>query len=235
MVKLEDITPGAILKGLAPNAAATVIQVQRVGEDALTVDYKVGQDPALDRMLFRHDEPDLSLVEHGRPWSFDADDLDDKRRGTVGFALTILQRRLASSPEAIYQSLSRRRKRMERRLEEEKIKARGGAVLDSGAGQVPVIDWEDLDDAPDAEVEALEEEIVEASHQTWLGESRTPSPTMRFAALTASSGNAGTRSLRHRFRECYRAGACWVTDDAVRCVHRILPGSGPRDTDVQSA
>src|SRR5207302_8118479 len=36
----------------------------------------------------------------------------EKRRGTtVGFALTILQRLLASSPEAIYQSLRRRRER----------------------------------------------------------------------------------------------------------------------------
>jgi hypothetical protein len=34
---------------------------------------------------------------------------NDKRAGTVGFALTILQRRLASSPEAIAQSLRRRR------------------------------------------------------------------------------------------------------------------------------
>ena len=39
-----------------------------------------------------------------------------KRAGTVGFALTILQRRLASSPEAIYQSLRRRRERLEGRL-----------------------------------------------------------------------------------------------------------------------
>ena len=38
-----------------------------------------------------------------------ADRLDGKRKGTVGFALTMLQRRLASSPEAIYQSLRRRR------------------------------------------------------------------------------------------------------------------------------
>src|SRR5690606_12929746 len=37
---------------------------------------------------------------------------NDKRAGTVGFALTILQRRLASSPEAIYQSLRRRRERL---------------------------------------------------------------------------------------------------------------------------
>src|SRR5690554_3028791 len=33
---------------------------------------------------------------------------NEGRKGTVGFALTILQRRLASSPEAIYQSLRRR-------------------------------------------------------------------------------------------------------------------------------
>ena len=39
---------------------------------------------------------------------------NDKRAGTVGFALTVLQRRLASSPEAIYQSLHRRRERLEK-------------------------------------------------------------------------------------------------------------------------
>ena len=57
-----------------------------------------------------------------------ADNLDGKRRGTVGFALTQLQRRLASSPEAIYQSLKRRRKRLESRLEEMKLVARGHSV-----------------------------------------------------------------------------------------------------------
>ena len=33
---------------------------------------------------------------------------DNKRAGTIGFALTILQRRLASSPAAIHESLRRR-------------------------------------------------------------------------------------------------------------------------------
>ena len=47
-----------------------------------------------------------------------AERLDDRRKNSVGFALTILQRRLASSPEAIYQSLKRRRERLERRLSE---------------------------------------------------------------------------------------------------------------------
>ena len=73
MVKLEDIKPGTLLNGLAPNGAATVIQTVPVGEDALTLYYKVGQEPPAERMLFRHDEPDLNLVEQGRPWAFDAD------------------------------------------------------------------------------------------------------------------------------------------------------------------
>ena len=55
--------------------------------------------------------------------------LDGKRKGSVGFALTALQRRLASSPEAIFQSLKRRRERLERRLREEEMGARGQRVL----------------------------------------------------------------------------------------------------------
>jgi len=47
-----------------------------------------------------------------------AEKLDGKRRNTVGFALTVLQRRLASSPEAIYRSLERRVARLERRKQE---------------------------------------------------------------------------------------------------------------------
>jgi hypothetical protein len=54
-----------------------------------------------------------------------ADQLDGKRKGSVGFALTALQRRLASSPEAIFQSLKRRRERLERRLREERMASRG--------------------------------------------------------------------------------------------------------------
>ena len=44
---------------------------------------------------------------------------EGKKRGfTVGFALTVLQRRLASSPEAILKSLERRHKRLEKRRSE---------------------------------------------------------------------------------------------------------------------
>ena len=89
---------------------------------------------------------------------------NDKRAGTVGFALTILQRRLASSPEAIYQSLRRRRERLESRLRELELLHRGGEVAHALAASVPTLDAEDvedLEDAPDNEVEAAEEEILD--------------------------------------------------------------------------
>jgi hypothetical protein len=53
---------------------------------------------------------------------------NDKRAGTVGFALTILQRRLASSPEAIYQSLRRRRERLKKRLRKLELPQRGASL-----------------------------------------------------------------------------------------------------------
>lgn len=84
-------------------------------------------------------------------------------KGTVGFALTTLQRRLASSPEAMYQSLRRRRERLERRLREEQLLKRGDAQIDglSGLPRLSDEDWEDLEEAPDAEIEAAEEQVVD--------------------------------------------------------------------------
>ncbi|MEB4591700.1 helicase-related protein [Candidatus Thiothrix sp. Deng01] len=64
-----------------------------------------------------------------------ADKLNGKKKNTVGFALTQLQRRLASSPEAIYQSIKRRRKRLEQRLEEIKLEARGKASRRDGVAE----------------------------------------------------------------------------------------------------
>jgi superfamily II DNA or RNA helicase len=83
---------------------------------------------------------------------------DGKRRGSVGFALTSLQRRLASSPEAIYQSLRRRHERLKRRVEEEKLAQRGMALLSETAEWAPP---EDPDDLTADEEETLEEELVD--------------------------------------------------------------------------
>jgi SNF2 family DNA or RNA helicase len=108
---------------------------------------------------------------------------NDKRAGTVGFALTILQRRLASSPEAIYQSLRRRRERLESRLRELEVLHRGGEVAPALAASVPTLDAddvEDLEEAPDNEVEAAEEEILDqATAARSIAELRTEIETLK--------------------------------------------------------
>ena len=89
---------------------------------------------------------------------------NDKRAGTVGFALTILQRRLASSPEAIHRSLRRRRERLESRLRELEVLRRGGRAAVEFAAAGPELDpedVEDLDEAPENEVLVAEEAILD--------------------------------------------------------------------------
>ena len=89
---------------------------------------------------------------------------NDRRAGTVGFALTILQRRLASSPAAIHQSLRRRRERLESRLRELEVLQRGGQATMAFPVAGPEFDpedVEDLDEAPENEVEATEQEVLD--------------------------------------------------------------------------
>ena len=86
-----------------------------------------------------------------------------KQAGTVGFALTILQRRLASSPEAISQSLRRRRERLEGRLRELELLQRGAApqALSHTGPSYDAEDLDDLEDAPDQEIEDTEDQILD--------------------------------------------------------------------------
>ncbi|MGJ5036713.1 helicase-related protein [Bradyrhizobium sp. HKCCYLRH3059] len=86
-----------------------------------------------------------------------ADQLEGARKGSVGFALTALQRRLASSPEAIFQSLKRRRERLENRLQELKLGIRGRQPIAETLPDVP----EDDDDLSAEEQESLEEDLID--------------------------------------------------------------------------
>ena len=87
-----------------------------------------------------------------------ADNLNSERRATVGFALTILQRRLASSPEAIYQSLRRRRERLENRLAEERL---GQQAKDRQESFALYLTDDYDDDLPAAELEEAEEQVAD--------------------------------------------------------------------------
>lgn len=88
-----------------------------------------------------------------------AEALKGPRKGSVGFALTALQRRLASSPEAIFQSLKRRRERLENRLREENLLARG-QQFSAPPLEIPP---EDDDDLSAEEQEELEEKLTDTA------------------------------------------------------------------------
>ncbi len=87
--------------------------------------------------------------------------LDNNRARNIGFALTILQRRLASSPEAIYQSLRRRRERLETSLNEIQA-SQAEASLTEGMNFLDEEDLERLDDAY-----ATYEDIDEAEREVF--------------------------------------------------------------------
>ena len=90
---------------------------------------------------------------------------DNRQAGTVGFALTILQRRLASSPEAIYRSLYRRHERLKKRLHELEESQRETTSLAPTTPSNLLIEIEDIEDlydeAPEEEIEIKEQEILD--------------------------------------------------------------------------
>ena len=89
---------------------------------------------------------------------------NNKRAGNVGFALMVLQRRLASSPEAIHQSLRRRSERLGNKLREIQEFQSAGEVrrnLERAASMLDVDDIEDMEDAPGDEVEETEGNLLD--------------------------------------------------------------------------
>lgn len=120
---------------------------------------------------------------------------DGKRRNNVGFALQILQRRLASSPAAIYQSLKRRRERLENELAEARLAAKGyraglarDAVSDEVLRNIEEYGQEEVDEleelistgattAETAEQLTIEVETLKGLEQTALGVLRSGEDT----------------------------------------------------------
>lgn len=83
---------------------------------------------------------------------------DGRKRNNVGFALQILQRRLASSPAAIYQSLKRRRERLENELAEARLGRRGGRSSTSELGITDEL-LRNIDEYGQEEIDDLEDLI----------------------------------------------------------------------------
>ena len=156
---------------------------------------------------------------------------DEKRRRNVGFALQILQRRLASSPAAIHESLRRRRERLEARLAD--LLARSGqeAVRTGGEDVLPAARWAaalpDLARAADFDPDDLEEaaqEDVDAIEARVLDQATTAETIAEFEAEIDTLAR-----LEERARALRRGGADakW-TELASLLDHPLMTEAGGR-------
>ena len=161
------------------------------------------------------------------------------RAGTVGFALTLLQRRLASSPEAIYQSLRRRRERLQSRQRELELLRRGGKAA---ARQAPVRvdvdadDLEDLEDLPADEQEERTEEILDqATAARSVAELKAEITTLRHVEEIARSVRRGGRDAKWRqlaglLGEILPSGATALPTDGNKPAQKLVIFTEHRDT-----
>ena len=159
------------------------------------------------------------------------------RAGTVGFALTLLQRRLASSPEAIYQSLRRRRERLQSRLRELELLRRGGkAAARQALVRVDVDDLEDLEDLPADEQEERTEEILDqATAARSVAELKAEITTLRHVEEIARSVRRGGRDAKWRqlaglLGEILPSGATALPTDANQAPQKLVIFTEHRDT-----
>ena len=72
-MKLEDLTPNAVVRGLRPDAPVAVVQAQWHGAHAVTLTYRLAAGGVAEEILYRDDEARLELAEPDRPWRFDGD------------------------------------------------------------------------------------------------------------------------------------------------------------------
>ena len=156
---------------------------------------------------------------------------NDGRARTVGFALTILQRRLASSPEAIYQSLRRRRDRLENRLQELETSQRApraATILDAGVPVLDSEDLEDLEDAPDDELVAAEDLVLDgATAAGTIAELHLEIKSLhrleRLAQRVRSNGeDKKWQELTDLLTRLFDAGTNNLLDEFTSAVHRKL-------------
>ena len=159
----------------------------------------------------------------------------EQRAGTVGFALTVLQRRLASSPQAIHQSLRRRRERLQSRLRELEVLERGARAAPL-TGAAPALDADevaDLDDALASDVEAAAAILDQATAARSSAEFTAEIDTLKALedlALAVRRGGADAkwRELAGLLGEIFTAGglAGRTAEPEVPYGAGALPGPG---------
>lgn len=177
----EDRFAGKFRRGAHSNDPPTDLMRRRIKEELLRFDGTKlfpDREAVTAKYPLSDDEADLyeAVTEYVREGMNRARQLrrqgEGRRSAVVGFALTILQRRLASSPRAIWRSLQRRRDRLSARLTEAEMHRAVAASRTAtpgvqALGRAPagysISDFEDFD--PDeilnSETETVETEILD--------------------------------------------------------------------------
>jgi len=73
IARLEQLTKGALVSGVVADTIVTVVDITMHGSDVLTLTYRTADGMVAERLIYRDDEPRLTIVEEGKPWSFDGD------------------------------------------------------------------------------------------------------------------------------------------------------------------
>ena len=72
-MRLEELTPGTLVRGLVAGVTVKVVQVEWFGDQAVKVTFEEPNGAVRNRLVYRSDEASLELVGAGRAWSFDGD------------------------------------------------------------------------------------------------------------------------------------------------------------------
>lgn len=159
---------------------------------------------------------------------------EGRRGNTVGFALTVLQRRLASSPEAILRSLERRQQRLELRLRELRSQATAMDRDRRIEERLGTDEVEELDDALEEldadELEDFEEQVVDAATAARTAEELHYEITAvaDLVRLARSVRHSGSDKKWTELRDLLLSGE--VRNEATGSIHKIIVFTEHRDT-----
>lgn len=73
MAKLEEIVAGSSILGINETEAVTVVAVQWYGSNVIEITYKNIKGIPGTQLVYREDEPTITIQKNSLPWSFDAD------------------------------------------------------------------------------------------------------------------------------------------------------------------
>lgn len=156
-----------------------------------------------------------------------ADRLEGKRKLTLGFALTVLQRRLASSPQAIFESLRRRADRLQQTRDFLIAGRLAQTSLDALVGNI----GDDIDpDEYDAdELETMEEAVVDgASAARTAAELETEVAELRDLARIAENVLLSQQDSKWVELRSVLESEVLAKSDATR--HKLIVFTEHRDT-----